>query len=141
MSRTPVLEMRNIAKAFGKFYALKGVDLTVWPGDQLTHFMLAFAAKRAVQQFARTIFAFICHESKPLLKFFVPQMTTQMPFSGASRDHALCRPVVKTSIAAPLRHGHQLRWVKMESTRPYSTASDADRKRSRSVSRSICSRD
>lgn len=30
MSRTPVLEMRNIAKAFGKFYALKGVDLTVW---------------------------------------------------------------------------------------------------------------
>ena len=33
MSRTPVLEMRNIAKAFGKFYALKGVDLTVWPGE------------------------------------------------------------------------------------------------------------
>ena len=31
-------------------------------GDQFTHFMLAFAAKRAVQQFARTIFAFICHE-------------------------------------------------------------------------------
>jgi ribose transport system ATP-binding protein len=30
---TPVLEMRNIAKAFGKFYALKGVDLTVWPGE------------------------------------------------------------------------------------------------------------
>jgi ribose transport system ATP-binding protein len=25
--------MRNIAKAFGKFYALKGVDLTVWPGE------------------------------------------------------------------------------------------------------------
>ena len=33
MSRTPVLEMRNIAKAFGKFYALKGVDLTVYPGE------------------------------------------------------------------------------------------------------------
>jgi ribose transport system ATP-binding protein len=33
MNRTPVLEMRNIAKAFGKFYALKGVDLTVWPGE------------------------------------------------------------------------------------------------------------
>ena len=33
MSRTPVLEMRNVAKAFGKFYALKGVDLTVWPGE------------------------------------------------------------------------------------------------------------
>ncbi|POT58395.1 hypothetical protein C3432_10925 [Citrobacter amalonaticus] len=45
------------------------------------------------------------------------------------------------SIAAHLRPGHQLRWVKIESTRPYSTASDAERKRSRSVSRSICSRD
>lgn len=33
MTATPVLEMRHIAKAFGKFYALKGVDLTVWPGD------------------------------------------------------------------------------------------------------------
>ena len=43
--------------------------------------------------------------------------------------------------AAPLRLGHQLRWVKIESTSPYSTASAADRKRSRSVSRSICSRD
>ncbi len=31
MNSTPVLEMRNIAKAFGKFYALKGVDLTVYP--------------------------------------------------------------------------------------------------------------
>ncbi len=31
MNQTPVLEMRNIAKAFGKFYALKGVDLTVFP--------------------------------------------------------------------------------------------------------------
>lgn len=30
MSKTPVLEMRNIAKVFGKFYALKGVDLTVY---------------------------------------------------------------------------------------------------------------
>lgn len=33
MSRTPVLEMRNIAKTFGNFHALKGVDLTVWPGE------------------------------------------------------------------------------------------------------------
>jgi ribose transport system ATP-binding protein len=33
MSKTPVLEMRNIAKVFGKFYALKGVDLTVYPGE------------------------------------------------------------------------------------------------------------
>ncbi|HAY7347195.1 TPA: sugar ABC transporter ATP-binding protein [Shigella flexneri] len=33
MNSTPVLEMRNIAKAFGKFYALKGVDLTVYPGE------------------------------------------------------------------------------------------------------------
>jgi hypothetical protein len=53
--------------------------------------MLAFAAKRAVQQFARTIFAFICHESKPLFKFFVPHMTTQMPFSDASCSQAECR--------------------------------------------------
>ena len=33
MQGTPVLSMRNIAKTFGKFYALKGVDLTVWPGE------------------------------------------------------------------------------------------------------------
>jgi len=33
MSRTPVLEMRNIAKTFGSFHALKGVDLTVYPGE------------------------------------------------------------------------------------------------------------
>lgn len=33
MQGTPVLSMRNIAKAFGKFYALKGVDLTIWPGE------------------------------------------------------------------------------------------------------------
>ena len=33
MQGTPVLSMRNIATAFGKFYALKGVDLTVWPGE------------------------------------------------------------------------------------------------------------
>ncbi|MBO2931144.1 ATP-binding cassette domain-containing protein, partial [Metapseudomonas otitidis] len=33
MSRTPVLEMRNIAKTFGHFHALKGVDLTVYPGE------------------------------------------------------------------------------------------------------------
>ncbi|EGO8885070.1 hypothetical protein DXT09_00685 [Escherichia coli] len=45
------------------------------------------------------------------------------------------------SIAAQLRLWHQLRWVRIESTRPYSTASGAERKRSRSVSRSICSND
>ena len=33
MSRTPVLEMRGIAKTFGNFHALKGVDLTVFPGE------------------------------------------------------------------------------------------------------------
>ena len=33
MSSVPILEMRNIAKSFGKFYALKGVDLTVFPGE------------------------------------------------------------------------------------------------------------
>ena len=33
MSHTPILEMRDIAKAFGKFYALKGVSLTVYPGE------------------------------------------------------------------------------------------------------------
>ena len=33
MSRTPVLEMRSIAKTFGNFHALKGVDLTVFPGE------------------------------------------------------------------------------------------------------------
>ena len=33
MSRTPVLEMRHIAKTFGNFHALKGVDLTVFPGE------------------------------------------------------------------------------------------------------------
>ena len=33
MSRTPVLEMRSIAKTFGSFHALKGVDLTVFPGE------------------------------------------------------------------------------------------------------------
>lgn len=32
-AKCAVLEMRNIAKVFGKFYALKGVDLTVWPGE------------------------------------------------------------------------------------------------------------
>ncbi|OAT31654.1 ATP-binding component of an ABC superfamily ribose transporter [Buttiauxella ferragutiae ATCC 51602] len=33
MSHVPILEMRNIAKSFGKFFALKGVDLTVFPGE------------------------------------------------------------------------------------------------------------
>ena len=33
MSRTPVLEMRSIAKTFGSFHALKGVDLTVFAGE------------------------------------------------------------------------------------------------------------
>jgi hypothetical protein len=63
-------------------------DIHGRPGDQLTHFMLAFAAKRAIQQFARTIFAFICHESKPLNLFFVPHMTTQMPFQAQNVTQA-----------------------------------------------------
>jgi len=29
----PILEMRGITRRFGSFYALKGVDLTVWPGE------------------------------------------------------------------------------------------------------------
>ena len=40
MSRTPVLEMRSIAKTFGNFHALKGVDLTVFP--VLDFFVLVF---------------------------------------------------------------------------------------------------
>ncbi len=33
MAATPILEMREITRRFGSFYALKGVDLTVWPGE------------------------------------------------------------------------------------------------------------
>ncbi|MFC0226751.1 sugar ABC transporter ATP-binding protein [Serratia aquatilis] len=33
MSATPILEMQNIAKSFGQFYALKGVNLTVYRGE------------------------------------------------------------------------------------------------------------
>ncbi|CAB1211085.1 sugar ABC transporter ATP-binding protein [Serratia liquefaciens] len=33
MSATPILEMHNIAKSFGQFYALKGVNLTVYRGE------------------------------------------------------------------------------------------------------------
>lgn len=33
MSVTPILEMRNIAKSFGQFYALKDVNLTVYRGE------------------------------------------------------------------------------------------------------------
>lgn len=33
MAATPILEMRAITRRFGSFYALKGVDLTVWPGE------------------------------------------------------------------------------------------------------------
>ncbi|AHG21384.1 D-ribose transporter ATP-binding protein [Chania multitudinisentens RB-25] len=33
MSATPILEMRNIAKSFGQFYALNGVNLTVYRGE------------------------------------------------------------------------------------------------------------
>ncbi|UBB12105.1 sugar ABC transporter ATP-binding protein [Pantoea eucrina] len=29
----PILEMRGITRRFGSFYALKGVDLTIWPGE------------------------------------------------------------------------------------------------------------
>ena len=31
--KQPILEMRNIAKRFGQFYALKDVSLTVYPGE------------------------------------------------------------------------------------------------------------
>lgn len=33
MTATPILEMREITRRFGSFYALKGVDLTVYPGE------------------------------------------------------------------------------------------------------------
>lgn len=33
MNKVPLLEMRNITKSFGKFQALKGVDLTVFSGE------------------------------------------------------------------------------------------------------------
>ncbi|MSE18549.1 ATP-binding cassette domain-containing protein, partial [Pantoea agglomerans] len=33
MTATPILEMRGITRRFGSFYALKGVDLTVYPGE------------------------------------------------------------------------------------------------------------
>lgn len=33
MTATPILEMRDITRRFGSFYALKGVDLSVWPGE------------------------------------------------------------------------------------------------------------
>ena len=33
MAATPILEMRKITRRFGNFYALKGVDLTVYPGE------------------------------------------------------------------------------------------------------------
>lgn len=33
MTTTPILEMREITRRFGHFYALKGVDLTVYPGE------------------------------------------------------------------------------------------------------------
>ncbi|MDU3889510.1 MAG: ATP-binding cassette domain-containing protein, partial [Serratia liquefaciens] len=33
MSATPILEMHNIAKSFGQFYTLKGVNLTVYRGE------------------------------------------------------------------------------------------------------------
>ena len=31
--KQPILEMRNIAKRFGQFYALKDVSLTIYPGE------------------------------------------------------------------------------------------------------------
>jgi ribose transport system ATP-binding protein len=31
--KKPILEMKNIAKRFGQFYALKDVSLTVYPGE------------------------------------------------------------------------------------------------------------
>ena len=33
MTATPILQMRDITRRFGQFYALKGVDLTVYPGE------------------------------------------------------------------------------------------------------------
>ncbi|WP_130835374.1 sugar ABC transporter ATP-binding protein [[Erwinia] mediterraneensis] len=33
MTAKPILEMRGISRRFGNFYALKAVDLTVWPGE------------------------------------------------------------------------------------------------------------
>ena len=33
MTATPILSMREITRRFGNFYALKGVDLTVYPGE------------------------------------------------------------------------------------------------------------
>lgn len=33
MTARPILEMRGITRRFGSFYALKGVDLTVYPGE------------------------------------------------------------------------------------------------------------
>ncbi len=33
MTTTPILTMREITRRFGSFYALKGVDLTVYPGE------------------------------------------------------------------------------------------------------------
>ncbi|MFH8134896.1 sugar ABC transporter ATP-binding protein [Pantoea osteomyelitidis] len=33
MTATPILEMKGISRRFGTFYALKEVDLTVWPGE------------------------------------------------------------------------------------------------------------
>ncbi|WP_438500549.1 sugar ABC transporter ATP-binding protein [Pantoea ananatis] len=33
MTAKPILEMREITRRFGHFYALKGVDLTVYPGE------------------------------------------------------------------------------------------------------------
>ena len=33
MTAKPILEMREITRRFGNFYALKGVDLTVYPGE------------------------------------------------------------------------------------------------------------
>ena len=33
MTATPILEMRKISRRFGQFYALKEVNLTIWPGE------------------------------------------------------------------------------------------------------------
>lgn len=33
MTAKPILEMKGISRRFGNFYALKQVDLTVWPGE------------------------------------------------------------------------------------------------------------
>ncbi len=77
-------------------------------GNQLAHFMLAFAAKRAIQHLPEPSLR-LSVMGQNLFFVLVPHTTTQMPFSGASRLQR-CAPWI--SIAAQLRLWHQLRWVR-----------------------------